>query len=271
MRKQCEACGISFEVKHRDPSRVKYCSPRCRWRLVKRHGQKFESMERICVVCGKTFSSRSRAPQREKFCSKACSAKHWNAIMAKRPRPRTWTPTLRPCVNCGREFTPRRPTQKTCGRSCLQRHRYQQARAQLKKDLGSLSCPECGNVVERTHGRQKFCSHRCAMRAAARTAWVSHPETRRGRTIPSSLRKTVIVRAGRCEVCQRVFTRYEIHHRDWNFRNNTPENLMVLCHRCHEDMDVRCRIEDGVLVLVSRQWRWFPPERIRFEEPPDAP
>lgn len=52
----------------------------------------------------------------------------------------------------------------------------------------------------------------------------------------SSRRAAQLVRdAGRCQRCDHdgSESRLGIHHRDRNKKNQTPENLEVLCHRCH--------------------------------------
>lgn len=36
-----------------------------------------------------------------------------------------------------------------------------------------------------------------------------------------------------CECCGASDTALEVHHKDRNFLNNTPENLEMLCKKCH--------------------------------------
>lgn len=271
MTKTCVACGTSFETQHPDPERVKYCSPRCRWRLVKSGGTAVRPIERRCVVCGAAFMSRSRSAQREKFCSPRCRAKHWNAIMAKRPRPR-WTRAARRCQKCGAEYMPTTPRQRWCGAPCRMRGSYEIEKARKAEERQAPKvCVECGESFTPNAfigQRQTYCSRRCSTRVASRTRYAGMPPNERNRTIPREIRHRVLARAGhRCELCRSVQSRYDIHHRDWNYRNNADGNLMALCRACHAAMEVRCRVEDGRLVLTSLQWQWFPPEAIVFRLP----
>ena len=44
--------------------------------------------------------------------------------------------------------------------------------------------------------------------------------------------KRRVLAAGRCAECGSR-RRLDIHHKDRDKKNQTPENLVVLCHRCH--------------------------------------
>ena len=61
-------------------------------------------------------------------------------------------------------------------------------------------------------------------------------------------REAALERAGRkCEKCGAEWSRawggrsmaLEVHHRDQDRTNNAPENLQVLCRRCHADVHQR--------------------------------
>lgn len=47
--------------------------------------------------------------------------------------------------------------------------------------------------------------------------------------------KRFVESAGRCQECDGdgSESRLEVHHKDRDKRNQAPENLIVLCHRCH--------------------------------------
>lgn len=265
----CAACGTSFET---TSARAKYCSPRCRWRLVKSGGMPYQPIERRCVVCSTTFMSRSRSALREKFCSAKCSAKHWNAIMAKRPRPR-WDRSRRRCERCGIEYMPTTPRARWCSSRCRQRGSYEiekVRKAALRQ--AAKACAECGQDFTPNAfvgQRQKYCSRRCASRVASRTHLANLPPGGKNRTIPREIRRRLLERAGhRCELCGSVQSRYDVHHRDWNYRNNADDaNLIVLCRACHKAMNVRCSVEGGRLVLTSLQWQWFPSDAVIFRLP----
>src|SRR4030042_1147912 len=37
----------------------------------------------------------------------------------------------------------------------------------------------------------------------------------------------------KCILCDRKSVKMEVHHIDWNWNNNSAENLVTLCHGCH--------------------------------------
>ena len=190
----CAACGRTFEAKS---VRAKYCSPRCRWRLVKSGGMPYKPIERQCVVCETVFLSRSRSAKREKFCSPRCRVKHWNAIMAKRPRPR-WNRAPRRCEHCGAEYMPTTPRARWCQRSCRMKGSYaiHKARRRAERQLPK-TCVECGQDFTPNAfvgQRQTYCSRRCSLRVASRTIRARRPEGQKGRTIPRDIRRRIAPR-----------------------------------------------------------------------------
>jgi len=65
-----------------------------------------------------------------------------------------------------------------------------------------------------------------------------------------------------CASCGRTDGRLERHHRDDNPLNNAPENVVVLCTRCHMEADgrlaaLRARVADvqAASVVVNRKWK----------------
>lgn len=46
-----------------------------------------------------------------------------------------------------------------------------------------------------------------------------------------------------CEICGEPAT--EVHHKDLNFLNNTPENLIVLCKKCHSAAHSEAEKKEG--------------------------
>lgn len=42
----------------------------------------------------------------------------------------------------------------------------------------------------------------------------------------------------RCAMCQREDVPLELHHRDSDFTNNTPPNLVPLCRPCHRKITI---------------------------------
>lgn len=78
------------------------------------------------------------------------------------------------------------------------------------------------------------------------------------RATVNRLSKQVLLLDGRdlfkCERCSnRSNIQYPRHHKDRNRANNTPENLEVLCHSCHnkEHMPEQVRAATGIFVKRS--------------------
>lgn len=49
-----------------------------------------------------------------------------------------------------------------------------------------------------------------------------------------------------CEHCGATGVELEVHHRDLNFLNNTPSNLVYLCKKCHSEEHSRVEKEGKV-------------------------
>ena len=230
-----------------------------------------QRMTKTCIVCGGDFLTRSKSPVREKYCSPACRRRQGNQVHWRKYRHARikWTPVERTCETCQKAFTAKNSRHVTCSLLCNQQRqdRRKQARTLKNWDQTPRTCAVCGKSF--VPGRyawhlQKYFSRQCSSTAQTRKA-----PPRKSRVLPLPLRRLVDERSqGACELCGARPLQLERHHRDWDWRHNTPENLVVLCHRCHTGMDVKCRVDsEGTLILISEQWRWFPPDRIRFELP----
>ena len=101
-------------------------------------------------------------------------------------------------------------------------------------------CENCGKKLERRplasgyeeplyfFNQRKYCSVDCANKATAKKKLekkTTNPKTSRARARAS-------VADAPCSICGKVgYT--EVHHRDENPLNNSPENLQRLCKSCH--------------------------------------
>lgn len=281
---QCLNCGTEFSWTGR--GKRKHCSERCRITyqvrraLLRRVTERQEHPKpkvhqwtpetKTCVVCESPFQTKSKSPDRERYCSPRCRQRFWNQegwkkFRALKPK---WEAVERRCAACSRPFWAKSGRQVTCSLECSQK--YQDAKRReitvRKWDQTPRACLECGKSYvpgRYSWRRQKYCTKNCAMRVAHRR----QPQ-RKSRNLPVSLRRATLQRASHC--CQRCGSdtlKLEVHHRDWDWRNNDLSNLVVLCRICHDAMEVRCRVVDGVLILTSAQWDYFPPDKVRFETP----
>lgn len=98
-------------------------------------------------------------------------------------------------------------------------------------------CEFCGTLLERKRfpsgledmgafRRRKYCNQKCM--AAAFDAKPSR--TKETSTCHYHARK--LVPQGRCEICGKE-NALDVHHKDGDFTNNNPSNLMRICRSCH--------------------------------------
>lgn len=74
-----------------------------------------------------------------------------------------------PCVVCAKIFEPRKETQKTCSRSCFQKHN------RATTQPSSFCCEICGiDFTRKPKGSKKFCSEVCKAERARRYAAAHH-------------------------------------------------------------------------------------------------
>lgn len=110
-KRYCRLCGEPFEPTNNS---AKYCSPKCRETLrnFERRGFSGADIEsRVCQVCGETFWTLHSSMRQ--VCGRAECTKQ----MKKR------------CQQCGREFAPRRHSQKYCCEGC-----YRKAKRIIKRE-----------------------------------------------------------------------------------------------------------------------------------------
>lgn len=94
-------------------------------------------------------------------------------------------------------------------------------------------CPVCGKQMERKrfNGRledlnrfkaRRYCGPECAGIASQKA----------DASLAAARKRSVKFRGSRCEICGTT-ENLQAHHKDMNPWNNTQENIMTLCARCH--------------------------------------
>lgn len=70
---------------------------------------------------------------------------------------------IKKCEICGKEFYPKRSTQKTClNEECKRKINYKRQLERAKKKRGGIKCKCCNKVIENpTNEVQMFCSVEC--------------------------------------------------------------------------------------------------------------
>ena len=145
------------------------------------------------------------------------------------------------CENCNKETT----NPRFCSRSCsAQVTNRESPRRNKGSGWKETKCIECNVDFEYHCSRSagKYCSNACQGKRRNRKtveAWKNSPESYK--RITNSIKIHLREEAGNCcSGCgwnkKNPITGncpLEIHHRDGNSENNTPENLQVLCPNCH--------------------------------------
>ena len=123
-------------------------------------------------------------------------------------------------------------------------------------------CPMCKKEYDTTSRRQKFCCNECAKKYAKkqkeykeRYSHIKEVERIRVRahklaTDMLALLEALGIREKKCEVCGCV-EGLQCHHKDLNWMNNTPSNLMWLCNKHHSQEHSKLEKElheQGILV-----------------------
>lgn len=130
-------------------------------------------------------------------------------------------------------------------------------------------CVHCHKEFTTTSRRQKFCCNECAKKHAkkvkenrARYSKIKPVERLRVRlhTLAVDMVKLLCdlgEREWKCDCCGAT-EGLEVHHKDkFNWADNTPSNLMLLCKKCHAKEHSRVEAElDEQGILLSE---WYEP------------
>lgn len=213
----CLECGKSFT-----PTRLvqKFCSQICAARTSARRmsSNKKKGIDGNCENCGKKIYIPRRSIGKKKFCSAKCrDQKSYFFELNKKKR----NGENKKCEVCGASFYvpgARIKTAKYCSNLC---------RNNRPVNYRKTACVVCGVVftMKNKGAPQKYCSIPCARKA--RKFFVR--EDRRHKN-----RKQIAL-MGSCQECgyKDNLKILGVHHKDKNPKNNSKENLEVLCPNCH--------------------------------------
>ena len=108
----------------------------------------------------------------------------------------------------------------------------------LRKPTPEKYCASCGARLERKRlkdgrlesllhfTRRKFCNKACC------NSFSGRPHKPDAKWMTAHYHARRMVPRGPCAICGKP-NATDVHHRDGNFRNNAPENLIRLCRSCH--------------------------------------
>ena len=110
-------------------------------------------------------------------------------------------------------------------------------------------CLNCGKEFESKHSKVKYCSNKCQQSYQKKEwekKWLSgeisgFSETDHWGNIPDRIRSYLFEKYdSKCAICGWGETNQysgriplEVSHIDGNYKNNRPENLILLCPNCH--------------------------------------
>ena len=115
------------------------------------------------------------------------------------------------------------------------------------KETPEKYCENCGTRLERKRlpngdleclihfNKRKYCNQDCMAKHWVRTG--KHRKKNiltdnQGRAIARRMNNRILNKVA-CEKCGSMSKKLDIHHKDSNTSNNSPENLMALCRSCH--------------------------------------
>lgn len=205
--------------------------------------------KRYCLQCGKELKYNQL-----RFCSNSCSAsfnnklrepmsdevreKISNTLKSKNNKKLIKEKTKRYCLVCGKELIGKKTSY--CSKECSKQRNniYYRTVGIVKK------CNYCGKEFIGRYDR-KYCSNECAnnfkkeknIKLFLEGKYFNNGNIK----IPDVIREFLYKKNNyKCEVCgyegynlKTGKTILQIHHIDGNSKNNSPDNLQVICPNCH--------------------------------------
>lgn len=196
--------------------------------------------KRYCLECGNELK-----PRQKKFCGRSCSTTYNNRLNGpkREETKRKISETLKNynknnkktnhCKVCGKETKNKK---QFCSIECRKKT--------YKKETIEIICKECGKKFNGLTGR-KFCCLECANKFFKKERienFLKGKYINDGNIkLPKILREYLYEKNNyKCEICgyegyniKTNKTILQIHHKDGNSKNNTYENLQVICPNCH--------------------------------------
>lgn len=122
-----------------------------------------------------------------------------------------------------------------------------------KKPTPERYCEYCGKKLERKRlpngdleylihfNRRRFCDRDCMA-----NAFKQKPKKKNPNWMTAHYHARHVCPPGPCVICGKD-SRTEVHHLDWNWRNNSPDNLVRVCRGCHTKIHRRGIFDLNVL------------------------
>lgn len=211
--------------------------------------KRYDVVEVTCLTCKNVFLTRTNNGTGgvSKYCNPKCAKQKDPSLYANFS-----------CATCGTNITRLKSKTKTttvfCNRVCRGKHtslknivKYKEIRVNPNHKLDKVSlkiCPNCNNPFY--GGRAKgFCCGSCRNEKKQKDfedAWLSGTLViKESESIPVRIRRYLFKKYNSsCADCGwgevNISTNkipLQVHHIDGSYKNNKPENLILLCPNCH--------------------------------------
>lgn len=156
---ECQHCKNTFTSKKKyilssikkDNKYIKFCSPKCGQNYINKEA----NIKLNCTTCNKEIIKlkSSLNESGNNFCSQSCAATHNNSITKRKYK-------IANCINCNKEFSQTRSTQKTCCILCNMEHKNKNTLAsKIIKRIGA-NAYDCIRQSARNYAK-RIMPHKC--------------------------------------------------------------------------------------------------------------
>lgn len=228
---------------------------------------------RKCLNCNKKTNN-------PKFCSLSCSSKYAASIKRKNKLPR-----FKECKQCGNLFQFEDKRKQFCNSSCaasynnLGKTKNKPTNPRTIKGIETTHCLNCNKeLVGKSKRYSTTCNKKCSgeyIRKRTIQKWKDNPDsaTHRDGNLSSAIRLHLIEEAGnKCSCGFNTINKFTgkvpltINHIDGNSRNNKPDNLEVLCYRCHSLTENFGALNKGKSNRLDRRHKYRQTQMIEHGE-----
>lgn len=141
------------------------------------------------------------------------------------------------CEGCGIVYKqPKKRPSKFCGKKCFAKFRLSLVAAMAAKrrsDRVAKFCEHCGKRIRSRAGisRRRFCSNDCSIAfKESEVPFKTYSKLSFQRKAARIRFKNACAQCGYNEIPEIL----QIHHKDHDPRNGSPDNIDLLCPNCHE-------------------------------------
>jgi hypothetical protein len=218
----CKVCHKEFNTKDK---RTKFCSRGCFYSYRKGLPLYKKGVIKICKTCGEEFYIPQSRKDKANFCSNKCynieKIKRFQLIRDQKVK------ITKNCLVCGKEFSypSWQGSPQCCSIECRKKANYEIYHSQ--KDVFCKVCGKTFTINKGQYYKTKYCSRECRIKDIP-----INLQSRNGLKRAFTRRGLVMEK---CEMCG--YSEHPIilglHHKDFDPKNGTLKNLIVLCPNCH--------------------------------------